>query len=91
MPSGHLQETPRQSATLPENLPDRRGTGPSGQPQETPRWCQESQRPSGYLRENSQTVCDGAKTVWAPVGYLKMVCYAANTVSSPAGDFHTVF
>ncbi|KAH3820204.1 hypothetical protein DPMN_121948 [Dreissena polymorpha] len=26
MPSGHMQLTPRQSATLPKNLPDRRGT-----------------------------------------------------------------
>ncbi|KAH3823785.1 hypothetical protein DPMN_125607 [Dreissena polymorpha] len=96
MTSGHLQETHRQSVTLPENLPDRRGTRrrlidslhgvrdvwtAAGDSQAVPGVSETVRAPSG----ESQTVCDGAKTDRRRAGYLKMVCYGANTVSSPAG------
>ncbi|KAH3707568.1 hypothetical protein DPMN_066978 [Dreissena polymorpha] len=79
-PAGHLQETPRQCATeiprqsakLPENLPDRQAT-------------RRRLLDNGARRE-SQTVCYGAKTVWSPAGYSKTVCDGANTVSALAGD-----
>ncbi|KAH3856928.1 hypothetical protein DPMN_099523 [Dreissena polymorpha] len=102
MPSGHLPETPGQSATLSENPPDRRGTrrrlmdslrrcqylcAAEGDSQAVPGVSETVRAPS----EKFHTVCDGTKTVWAPAVYLKIVCYGANTVSAPAGDFQTVF
>ncbi|KAH3728475.1 hypothetical protein DPMN_054432 [Dreissena polymorpha] len=102
MPSGHMQETPRQSATLPENLPVRRGIRKRflyGL-----RRCQDRLSSCRRLSDGAKSlldcqgtfrripeVCYGAKIVWSPARYTKTVCDGANTVSSPAGDFQTVF
>ncbi|KAH3728638.1 hypothetical protein DPMN_054597 [Dreissena polymorpha] len=54
-------------------------------------WCKTVSQTGGSSVGDSQTVCDGAKTVWDPAVYSKSVCDGANTVSAPAGDFQTVF
>ncbi|KAH3831746.1 hypothetical protein DPMN_105016 [Dreissena polymorpha] len=66
-PSGHLQVTHRQSATVPDSLRDRRA-------------------PTG----DSQTVCEGANTVWTPEEDSQTVCDGATTVRTHAGESQTV-
>ncbi|KAH3736153.1 hypothetical protein DPMN_042715 [Dreissena polymorpha] len=56
---GHLQETLRQSATMPR---------PSWYLQETPRRFQTDFQTVGTPAGDSKTVSDGAKNVLAPVG-----------------------
>ncbi|KAH3691308.1 hypothetical protein DPMN_192359 [Dreissena polymorpha] len=70
-PSGHKQETLRQSATVPR---------PSGHLQETPRWCKQFSQTIRAPARDVQTVCNDAKNVWAPAG-------DSQTVAQTGGAF----
>ncbi|KAH3835799.1 hypothetical protein DPMN_109163 [Dreissena polymorpha] len=68
-----MQKTPRQSATVPESLTDRRGT--CRRLPDSVRWCQ-SPRPGAHLQDTPRQ----STTVTGPSGHLQKTPQNCKTV-----------